>query len=498
MIIALVAMCQAVAGQMVRLSGRAPHLAGMNINVETMGDYISQLPRTVGVIHVGNDGSFSDTLDVDRTMRISIDVGALRASAYVHSNAEYDVVMPPMIKKADADRFNPFFEPEKVALGIVGDTTGLNQAIINYDEAFGDAYHVKIINLVRSRNKQDADTLIAFSDSVAAAQKCDDPFFAKYVRYRNAYIYSMPRLRSIRTITRDCFGHDEVEFDVPTYWETFATVYQNYLNDYVRSRQGQGVRAEMQKAKTTFGELRSAMMTDTLFADTTLCEVVLLKSIYDASYNGMLSESRSDTILASAYDEARSDGARNIARNIIEKRTKLRAGSDAPTFSLMDAKGKMVSMEKYKGKFLYLGFLHTQNYQCLKDFASLSGVSKKYKRDLNVVGVLTDENFDVLETFFGKKKIDWQPLSFVAQQSIVLDYQIQSLPTYFLINPDGRIAVPNAPGPEEKIEQVIAEQMVKYKRDKLRNDPNRDRVRDIYDIVREGKKKGPGKAAAQR
>mgnify|MGYP004448349837 FL=1 len=106
----------------------------------------------------------------------------------------------------------------------------------------------------------------------------------------------------------------------------------------------------------------------------------------------------------------------------------------------------------------------------------------KYKKDFFIVGVLTDENSDRVTKRFAEKKQQWLPLSSVIQQSILLDYRIAALPSYVLIDPEGRISVAEAPGPTERIEQVIATEMQRYKSNYYRK--NKQKEKSIYEIAK--------------
>ncbi len=479
--------------QVVRLHGTATQYAGLNINLETNADYITHLSRTLVTILIDDNGNFDESFNIDRITYAYFNIGAIRAGIYLSPDADYEIVMPPYIPKADADRFNPFFIPEEVELGIVSNNNNhnLNESLRNYNSAFDDAYHVEAVNIVRTHNRVAADSLITNFDSVAKSQNCQSDFFDNYVFYRDAQISALPRLRATRAITRDFFRGRNIEFANPAYWEAFDLVYRDFLPEYIRSKAGRELLGVMQQPAFTFDQMRDALMQDTLFnstasdheLNTLFCETLLLKSIYDGSYSGKYSDTKIDSLLVGAYLSTTSQEIRNIARNILEKRNHLKPGTLAPDFTLLDTKGNEVKLSSYRGRFVYLGFFHTQNYQCLKDFPALSGVEKKYKGDVVVVGIMTDEDADKLDDFFDKRKMEWKALSFTAQQSVVIDYQISSVPAYYLIDPDGKIAIANAPGPDESVEVVIADQMQKYNHNRMNK--SNDNVRTIYDIVRD-------------
>ena len=62
---------------------------------------------------------------------------------------------------------------------------------------------------------------------------------------------------------------------------------------------------------------------------------------------------------------------------------------------------------------------------------------------------------------------------------------MRHLPTYFLIDPDGCIAMAQAPGPNENVGPAIAEAIRQYKIIKTRG--RIEVPRTIYDIANEAK-----------
>lgn len=465
----------------VRLHGVAEDYAGYHLEIYKYADYITRMRELVGVVMVDSIGQFDYSFDVDDVTYVFLDLSSYRAHIYMEPNTEYEVALPPFRPRPDADRFNPFYQPEDIELGIINSTGCLNEAIRNYDLFFNSVYHKNAVEMVRGRNIRKADELTSLCDSVAQLQHCDHPYFQKYVKYRSAQIYATPRLRSTRTVIAQKFANEDVAYEIPSYWDALGLVGQSFIASYSRMKIGDHLKKVLEYNPPTFADFSDALLNDTVFNNDNMREAFLLKGIYDAYYTGFFGSGLTDTLLITATNQAVSQSSKKIAFDILQKKNKLKPGTKAPEFVLLDVNGKEHSLSEMRGKFVYLAFMHTQNYTCMKDIPALSGIQRKYKRDMIVVGIMTDEESDKLGTYFAKKKIEWTMLSYNYMQSVVLDYGVESLPTYFVIDPEGRIAISPAPAPSDNFEAAIAGEIKKYKREVQRKNPTKSK--SIYDMV---------------
>lgn len=461
------------------LRGNAKDYAGLNVEIECYTDYITHNRQTLSVLRIDDAGHFECSLNIDEITYAFLDLGKYRAYIYLEPAHTYDIVLPPYSPRSDADRFNLFFEPENIVLGIANDDEILNKAIANFDFFFDEIYNKNIIKLVRQNNKQLADSIISRIDSVAQSQNCDKEYFSRFVQYRKAQIYATPRMNITRSVMKALFVPNNVEYNIPSYWDAIDLVGRNFLSSFKRTKIGK----QMSDNVNTFDEIFKAVSRDSLFSpNVNLCEALILKGIYDDYYSGLISEGKTDTLFITATNQMKNDKNIHLAFNMLVRKNHLKSGSMAPEFTLLDMQGKEVSLKDFKGKFVYLAFLHTDNFACAKDMPAMTGLAKKYHRDMTVVGILTDEQADKLPNYINKRKYPWIALSYNMMQSVILDYEIKTLPSYFIIDPEGRIALPSAPTPtEHNIVTAIAGQIKKYKNELLKRNPQKPR--DIYDVV---------------
>ena len=113
----------------------------------------------------------------------------------------------------------------------------------------------------------------------------------------------------------------------------------------------------------------------------------------------------------------------------------------AANFTLADAGGTKVALADYKGKVVLLNFWATWCGPCKVEIPWFVEFNKKYKdRGLAVVGVsLDDDGWKSVKPYLAEKKIDYTVV--VGNDTVSKSYgDVDSLPTTFIIDQDGRIA----------------------------------------------------------
>ena len=113
----------------------------------------------------------------------------------------------------------------------------------------------------------------------------------------------------------------------------------------------------------------------------------------------------------------------------------------APAFKLKDSDGKIVQLSDYKGKTVLLNFWATWCGPCKVEIPWFIEFEQKYKdKGFAVIGVAMDEEgWEVVKPYLSDKKVNYRVL--VGDDSTAQLYGgVDSLPTTFLIDRDGKIA----------------------------------------------------------
>lgn len=118
----------------------------------------------------------------------------------------------------------------------------------------------------------------------------------------------------------------------------------------------------------------------------------------------------------------------------------------APTLRLEDMDGKVVDLLSYRGRVVLVNFWATWCPPCRKEFPSLIRVRKLFKpKDFDVIAVNVGEDPDTVFSFAGSPEF---PVLFDRNSQAMATWPVKGLPTTFLIDRQGRLAMKAVGGRE--------------------------------------------------
>ncbi|MBQ3635228.1 MAG: redoxin domain-containing protein [Bacteroidales bacterium] len=481
LLLSLCLSASALAGT-VSISGMAPSYAGKHLTIVSYADYISRLKTELADIEVGQDGSFDASFEIKEVTYAFVELGSFVGYIYLEPDVRYQVTLPRFTPKADADRFNPFFRPYVIELNISGATSTLNRAIRDFDHFFNREFAAAARRIVRTHDKKLAESLMSRLDSAARSLSCDKLYFKNHVRYRKAQVFAAPRLSSPAITVREFFAGRPVLYNLPAYWDVLDMMQIDPSVDLETRELRDAYVKNRTSSSPSFSTLSTIIGSSKLWAsEQGLREALLLKNFQQQFYSRAISDGKTDTLLVSAARECHNPRGRMIAANIYAKKNKLRQGLPAPEIGLIDNADHEVNLSNYKGRFLYLCFMHTDNFECIKAMPALDNLGQLHRADMDILCVFTNEQPADAFAYVEKNRFQWKSVSFISRQRIIFDYEVRALPTYFLIDPDGCIALAEAPGPTEKVGPAIAAAIRKYILEQKRGKPEIPRT--IYDIA---------------
>ncbi len=438
------------AGQEATVYGKSPEYKGEELIFYTYADYITETEIEIGRCRVQPDGQFKSQLKVLETTFVFCHLGIYRIYFFAEPTKRYELSLPPREDKTEAQRLNPFFRETDLQVGILNiNLNDINYLINAFDLRFNQDFD-KIVQEAYKGREVNVDSIInriegKFTNST-------NPYFVAYRKYRYGLLKQITLYKKSTATSNELFLNRPILYNNPSFMELFNLVYDKYFLFFSRTSKGNAIFDDISHYRS-LSRLKTTLATDKILQNDTLMDMVILKSLHDEFFSDNFSRSALLTILDSLYRTTQISEHVIIAENIRNRITKLLPGFVPAPFTLKDLNGKDVSLEQFKGKYVYLNFCTTTSYTCLKEFVQLEKISKLYKKHLEVVTISADDNVDDMKKFLEKSKYSWTFLHFGNRPEILKDYDIKVYPTYFLIGPDKKLILSPAPSPTEGFER---------------------------------------------
>ncbi|HPJ46034.1 MAG TPA: TlpA disulfide reductase family protein [Tenuifilaceae bacterium] len=434
----------------VTVTGNAPTYAGDDITFYRYSDLITQTEEKIGNCKVGNTGDFKCKLNIDETSFVFSYLGIYRVYLFAEPGKVYEVVLPEKEEKTEPQRLNPFFRQVEVHVGIKGiQKNDLNYLINAFDLAFNEHFNTIVNDAYAGKESISIDSLTQNLEQRFSPY--NHTFFNSYRKYRYGLLNQLSLMQKSRSISDNYFLNKPILYNNPSYMELFNLVYDKYFLFFARSETGNAVFNNISEQKS-YTRLKKTLASDAVLSNDSLMELVILKGLHDGFFDDKFSRSALLAVLDSLYKQTKIAEHLIIAENIRSKVTKLLPGFVPSPFKLYTSEGKLVSLDDFTGKYVYLNFCTTSSYTCLQEFSLLEKLYEKHKKLLEIVTICVDREENEMKNFLEQTNYDWTFLYYGNKPDIIKDFDIRAYPTYFLIGPDKKMVMSPAPSPKENFE----------------------------------------------
>lgn len=426
-----------------KIKGFAPDFVGQKVELYTYQDYITLTLVKLGEGMVSKEDSlFTIDVEIGTTIKGLLQIGKTEAPLYLAPKTEYEIYFPKAQDQAIS------FQNLKTEVMFYGlDSVDVNYRILQYNQWFDAyiAYHEQ--DIARGQFLTYLDTFKIYAAEAYADVK--DEYFLTYVRYNIAEMEQTFGGNSKSTNRLNTFLNFIDPF--PVYYENdqymsfFRGFYSKNFDDYVPDVEAE-INMAIYNASPT--KLMSALKKDVFLSKPEIRETVMIDQL-GKQYYMRNDQKRSILIMLDSLSNFASTQVNaTTAKNVKLYLTSLEPGFPAPQIKF-EVEGKdPITWKSYRGKFVYLNFFETWNDQAKTDMQIIESLKKKYGEYVSFVSICTDEKRESFDAYMSEHdEFDWDIFYEGQTSEIKLDFRVKMVPSYYLIDQSGFIAISPAPSP---------------------------------------------------
>lgn len=435
--------------QPVVIKGLAPSYEGKEISTYSYKDLITYTPVKIGSSQVNDSGRFSITIDgIKTTEYLYLSIGNEEGSIYVSPGSTYHVIFPA----PDTTHYqNPFTTHVIDLTFIVRDSDNINNLIIDFNQQFDTMWNRCYIFFLQKRGPSHLDSFyVAMQHRFA---NVNNDYFKNYMRYNIAEI-GINILEGPKVLGEKYMHGKPVLYHSYEYMKFFNDYFNDYVEQFSLTTKGEDINRYLQSAD--YSSMKEILKINPLLkANDSLCELVLLKGLYEMYYSGTYKKEEVKQMIGLVASNSKISESKIIANDMLNSFSTVIKGNNSPDFALKDTKGNISSILDYRGKYLYLCFFKSKSDQCLKELDVLSSLNKKYGKKVSFVCLSEDDKPTDLQAFLDQNKLFTWTFLYDEGGKVLDKYDVKSLPEFFLINPQGKFYLSPADSPSHGIELIF-------------------------------------------
>ena len=425
------------------IEGYAPTYKTSQVSLLKYSDYFSYKQEVIEQNTIDSNGIFNFQIKTDKAFLTIIQIENIYGTLYIDpSTKKYKVFFPEYEDNYHGIRNHSQKNIQLVFQDLSVDD--LNTMILDFNLRLDFFLIGDTSKLIRMANhgKSFKDSLDVFKQKLIPLYKnVKKEFLHNYIRYSIALIEQLSDRSNHKKNSIYVYNSYLKEFPIlyqnDAYMQFFNNFYENIISIPELSNE-----EKIQFAINNYGNLKKldeAFANDYFFHDQQIRELAIIKGLGEIFYDIHYDQQNILSILEEIKLNSLYNDHKKIANNMIYTLTKLMPGFSAPDFKLINQKNKTISLSSNKGKYIYLGFFSTWNSRSLLEMQILKDLKKKYNNIIFISICLDKNKNDYLSFIRENPELDWAICHYNNNSKILSDYNINSIPIYYLINPDGTI-----------------------------------------------------------
>lgn len=413
---------------------------GKVIKVGVYEDYITQKLDYVAEGTIEN-GKYYLSFELNSTRQVVLKVEDKTTTFFAEAGGVFNIDLSYDEEKNKGQAFSKIIDL-KFAYPKAGELNHLIQSFNrDYETFFSENYR----RFVTKRADEVVKAFVSQQNKIKKYQA--NAFVANYVKY------SLANLENINNAPKDDLFNNylkskEILYDNKEYMNFFTQYYKKDFEKLSLSKGGFEILKTVM-LKKDMQQTIELIKKQKKIEQTALAELYLIYGLYDVYYIKTVDQKSSIEMLKQLSEKASNKENKLIAKNVVSKVKRVGKDQMAPAFSLKDEEGKTVSLSDLKDKPIYLGFWANWSIPSLQQMAIINKLYDKYKEKIQFVSINLDEDPKVMKKFKDEQKYNWIFLNYGDDYEIREKYDVRTVPTYYLIDAQGKFIASPAAAPTE-------------------------------------------------
>jgi peroxiredoxin len=411
----------------------------------TVPNFLTETHEIIGDGTVDEEGFFSCELDITEEIAVYTEFGVYKGWFILKPDDSIELSLPPKQEKKSS---NPYFRLKQIHLGLKKPSPdNTNFLISNFTRHYNVQMSQNIKEIMYRRSVEKAEEVIGKLKEQFT--ETDNEYFENYKRYKYASIKYTAQIQEPQPVIDEYFINQDILYAHSGYAELFHKIFGNYLKYATQQVNGQKISVMLNSG--AHEQLINWLTLDMGF-NVALAEAIILKGIKPIFYSKRFNTVGLFSILQKISDDSETPIHKETASSIFNELARTMYGTIAPELDVADINGEIVTWDNFTGKYVYLCFTRTDNEKFIPHKNLMKEFQQKFSEDLAIVVVLEDDKIVENAELLKSEGFEWSVLRGQTRREIYQDYNVRILPTYFLVDPKGRMAGSQAPWPDENFE----------------------------------------------
>ena len=438
------------AQQNVEIVGTSANAAGRHVELLCYEDMLTMKERLIGETVVDSTGAFRLGCYITYPRLVVVQMECYSQSFYIEPGRRYEVWLPEFRWEQDEER-NVYLDPVALPLEFLNlPADELNLKILRFDEAvdsFVSANRVHFDPRFKPKRQWMDSLQRAVEREGWNVKSGSSDFFDRYVYFSLAQMRYDMRFASRKqmlgkVLPQPILYHDEC--------------YMRALLDVLGGMVSQGMRKVPKWRLTEWvhrGDLfhyLDSLGTEPLLYDEQLRELAALVALKESYYDPDYDPDEVTHMVQLLAERSKWDEHRKLAKRLVGTEFGSRGSAmdedvTAEPPALPDADRQMVSLDSFRGKWVYLSFVRVGDPNSLREIEALAYFKDSvyaHNPDVVFVSISCDREFQKMYHFLRNSRrgprYSWTWLHFDGNYRWLESMGVVSYPTFLLFDPEGR------------------------------------------------------------